>query len=192
MSSLVLPHLNITRPVPRRSQDDVLNGINVANLERSYSLSLAWKSPAYVVDLSQFHASTVGRNVFPATILLCKLSLLPFTQLSSPRGALKRTLKGKRKKKRARERVTLRALIGGKESVRRGGGDERVGHASIHPRECHVYMHNAGDRGNAFTTSAVEELCYCLKRAVSQWYTGAREKKRNDWRRRTEMGRRGE
>ena len=55
--------------------------------------------------------------------------------------------------------------------MRRGGGDERVGHASIHPRECHVYMHNAGDRGNAFTTSAVEELCYCLKRAVSQWYT---------------------
>lgn len=51
------------------------------------------------------------------------------------------------------------------------GEDERVGHASIHPRECHVYMHNAGDRGNAFTTSAVEELCYCLKRAVSQWYT---------------------
>ena len=98
----------------------------------------------------------------------------------------------KEKEKKKRERVTLRALIGGKESVRRGGGDERVGHASIHPRECHVYMHNAGDRGNAFTTSAVEELCYCLKRAVSQWYTGAREKKRNDWRRRTEMGRRGE
>lgn len=65
----------------------------------------------------------------------------------------------------------------GEESVRREreeggrGEDERVGHASIHPRECHVYMHNASDRGNAFTTSAVEELCYCLKRAVSQWYT---------------------
>lgn len=87
------PHLDITRPVPRRSQDDVLNGINVANLER-FSLSLAWKSPAHVVDLSQFHAPTppptIGRNVFPATILLCKLSLFPFTQLSSPRGALKR------------------------------------------------------------------------------------------------------
>lgn len=35
-----LPHSDITRPVPRRSQDDVLNGINVANLER-FSLSLS-------------------------------------------------------------------------------------------------------------------------------------------------------